>query len=121
MFKVGDKVTAFGVKGTVLRVLEDDQLTTKVIQVGFVEAGENLWFTKDGKLSDWNKYAVLTLIEPPKRKVKKTMFVAITTKPCAGSTRGGHATSYAHIKREDVVDSFFSDHQIVEVQIEVEE
>ncbi len=122
LFKKGDKVTAYGLVGEVAEIVSHyGYMNGLTVRVLFVADGFDQWFTSEGLADLRHKEAVLRLVNPPKRLTKKSVFLAIKTDIERGSTRGGHATSYAHTKRENVVDSFLVPHQIVEVQIEVEE
>lgn len=71
-FKVGDKVKALGVVGTVKRI---DSGAVYPIIIKFDDYGGLEHFTGDGKIAIWAKEPSLVLIELP--KVKKKVYVGI--------------------------------------------
>lgn len=66
-FKVGDIVTAFGLKGTVIL----NNLGPPYPIVVEYETGDLEYFYTTGHLNSWHKEPSLKLIERPKKKVKK--------------------------------------------------
>lgn len=115
-FKVGDRVRAFGVDGTVIEV------GTRYLEVSFYfENGtkQEGSFLLDGRIFDWHAVPSLELIERPKRTVKKKLYVAISPRVTQSITRSAHGTSYAYEERRHA--EGLDNYQIVEVEIEVEE
>ncbi len=66
MFKVGDKVRAFGVDGVVCSMDTDDSYP---VRVEYENSMLNC-FTTEGKQCDWHKEPSLVLVERPKKLVK---------------------------------------------------
>jgi hypothetical protein len=119
-FKVGDEVMAYGLKGTVTRII-DDTLTTNTVRVCF-DDGFDQWFTPDGKADPRHKDAVLESIVKPKRKVKKQLYVAVSlnSTPITFS-RERYATTAAYLTRHEAEGHILGPNQIVQIEIEVEE
>ena len=71
-FKVGDRVKFAGTEGVVKRILNERQ-KDEILLVVFDDNNGELWFGKDGSLNVWEVKFLdrLTLIERPKRMVKK--------------------------------------------------
>jgi len=70
-FKVGDKVSAFGVEGEVISL---DEKNNYPITVEF-DDDHLSFFMIDGRASAWHKEPSLKLIERPKKKVKKKFYL----------------------------------------------
>jgi hypothetical protein len=62
MIKPGDRVTAFGNRGTVKRISENGMF----LVVGFDGTNNDMIFYRDGKMFQWNKKPVLKLIKGKK-------------------------------------------------------
>lgn len=125
MFKVGDKVTAYGLRGEVLNVTEPIYNKTfsdfNEVHVAFMESGFSQVFTSEGKADPRHKEPVLKLIVPEKKKVKKTLYVAVGNVPVHGSIRGAHDVSMGFPRAEDAYQQFAEPHQVVPLTIEIEE
>lgn len=65
-FQVGDKISAFGVEGEVVRISDDSNYPIRCnVQ------NHSVSFTAAGKYMSWHKEPSLKLIKRPKKKVKK--------------------------------------------------
>lgn len=119
MFKINDRVTAYGLKG---KVLFDNDTQYEGFPVVCIFEGDVLeWFTAEGKIDARHKLPVLKHIIPPKTIKDKRLFLAVKSIPDKDSLRGFHHTSYAYPNKFDVEGMFLDDHQICEVTIKVEE
>ncbi len=120
-FKVGDKVTAYGLTGEVSEVYRNQVTNDLDIKVLFVWAGFSQWFLEDGRADPRHNEPTLKHLVPPKKTVQKTLYVAVQNKPDRGSVRGGHIVSLAYPSKVDAELQFSTSHQVVPLIIEVEE
>lgn len=114
-FNVGDEVTAFGLQGTVA------QVDPEYVRVNFLEAGFTQTFLRDGRQDVKHKAAALRLVYKPKRTIKKTLYVAVANEQFRYIGKQAHEVSYAYARREDAENQFYKAHQVVSLEIEIEE
>jgi hypothetical protein len=118
MFKTNDKVEAFGLTGTVVRVNDGSHMYSVVV---VWDNGGCDYFTLDGRLYTNHLRPSLLLVDRPKKKVKKKFYIAVSEYVDQGSTRYGHQTGYAYPHRRDCESMASAHTQIVEVELELDE
>ncbi len=115
-FRDQDIVTAFGLKGTVIKTNCEGLYPIQV----YFDGDYTEWFTENGKSEPWHKESDLFLLERILKKVKKKLFIAIEDRINKDCTREAHSTSYAYVDGDFVLNMFNSTHQVVQVEIELE-
>lgn len=75
-FQVGDKVRAFGVDGEVKAVTA--ALGRPVLVNFYNDNADQTWFELDGRHLSWHKEPSLTLVDRPKKKIKKVFHLYST-------------------------------------------
>jgi len=115
-FKVGDVVEAFGCRGTVKNIAHNSSFS---VVVRFNNHGIERAFTFGGLEEGWHQSPSLTLIERPKKKVKRTYWWI----SYRFDTEGVRRTSHMQIEKSELDNLWLNakDRQLHSIEIEEEE
>lgn len=114
IFQVGDFITGMGFDRVEIVHHDLKSINPFCLKVKLNSHGDNIWITKEGKVWTFSDGPTFTLIERPKKKVKKTMYMRLTN---GDIQRGEVANKALHYEMPTSKDGI----QIVSFEVEVEE